>query len=860
LPGIYQRLAKLWAGGGGHERQADVQRAALGVRYQSYRQLLKANSRALRRLAELQIAAQQAKPPSMSSLREASIDAALAGFQMVRELESLSGGSEPELMECFRGIWQGLDDLLTVSKPEGGDGPLVVALMDEAAGNADLVGPKMAELARLGSHLGLRVPRGFVITARAYCRFVEHNNLRSEIDRRLQIMDEGRLDELYATSSSLQRLFLEGALPPELARQIEQAVAAVVDGRSHPVGLAVRSSALAEDRGGASFAGQFTSLLGVPPNELAYAYREVIASAYGPQALSYYLAHGLRDQDLRMAVGCLEMVDARAGGVAYSTSPTRTQEPGVHISACWGLPKAIVDGGHEAQHVVVTAEGDVVRRQGRQTRAYQPAESDGVESRSLSDDLSQSTPLEDEQARELAEAVRRLERDWGGPVDVEWALDREGRLTYLQCRELLVEEPVEVTSTPLELPAPLLSGGVAASYGVAAGRVHWVQRGQDALTFAKGEVLVVERPLPRWAPLLRRANALVACEGGIAGHLATVAREYKIPALLGLGPINGRLADGDEVTVDATRLAVFPGILSELIASRAAPVHTVASPVSRILESVLRLLTPLNLPDSGEPGFTADACHTLHDLLRYCHQRGVEAMFRAGHNEDLSSPTARQLHYGRPMQWLILDLGGGTRKPEDERYVKPEEIICPAWQALWEGMLAVPWEGPPVSASGLGSVIAQASMRPDAASGGPAHREGNYFLLAEDYLHLQSKIGIHFAGVEVLAGPDREENFITFVFQGGGADLARQNTRLELMGEFLEKRGFSIEIRAGAARAHLEGPSQTEALTRLRALGYLLMHLRQLDIAMGDPALIAHYREKLCEDLKRIEATKNSVA
>ena len=78
------------------------------------------------------------------------------------------------------------------------------------------------------------------------------------------------------------------------------------------------------------------------------------------------------------------------------------------------------------------------------------------------------------------------------------------------------------------------------------------------------------------------------------------------------------------------------------------------------------------------------------------------------------------------------------------------------------------------------------------------------------------------------------------------------------MGELLEARGFSVEIKAGTARARLESPSQEEALTRLRTLGYLLMHLRQLDVAMGDPALVTHYREKMRTDLEAVEAAGES--
>ena len=96
-------------------------------------------------------------------------------------------------------------------------------------------------------------------------------------------------------------------------------------------------------------------------------------------------------------------------------------------------------------------------------------------------------------------------------------------------------------------------------------------------------------------------------------------------------------------------------------------------------------------------------------------------------------------------------------------------------------------------------------MRPE-SGGGSQRQEGNYFLIGADYLHLQSKMGLHFAGVESLAGPEREENFVSFFFQGGGADLARQSSRLRLIGELLEERGFVVEIKGDAAGARLEAP------------------------------------------------------
>ena len=78
---------------------------------------------------------------------------------------------------------------------------------------------------------------------------------------------------------------------------------------------------------------------------------------------------------------------------------------------------------------------------------------------------------------------------------------------------------------------PLVAGGICVSPGAAAGPVVRVERDSDALRFPEGAVLVVSHPLPKWAALLPRAVAVVSAEGGIAGHLATVARESGVPAL-----------------------------------------------------------------------------------------------------------------------------------------------------------------------------------------------------------------------------------------------------------------------------------------------------------------------------------------
>jgi pyruvate,water dikinase len=119
-------------------------------------------------------------------------------------------------------------------------------------------------------------------------------------------------------------------------------------------------------------------------------------------------------------------------------------------------------------------------------------------------------------------------------------------------------------------------------------------------------------------------------------------------------------------------------------------------------------------------------------------------------------------------------------------------------------------------------------------------------------MNLQSRLGAHFAAVEVLAGPDAEENFVLFTFQGGGADMARKQARLHLMAEPLEELGFAVTVRADTARARRDHLSDADALAGVRALGYLMIHTRQLDMAMTDAGLVAHFAAKLRADLANL--------
>ncbi len=468
--------------------------------------------------------------------------------------------------------------------------------------------------------------------------------------------------------------------------------------------------------------------------------------------------------------------------------------------------------------------------------------------------------LSDEEALQLAEVALRLEKHFESPVDVEWAIDKGGQLMILQCRPLAQSRTIERQPLPEGTPPPMVEGGVNASPGAAAGIVHRVSRDSDALTCPEGAVLVLQQPLPRWAALLGRAAAVVAEEGGIAGHLATVARELGVPTILGAGDLE-TLVDGLEITVDATGSAVYPGRIEPLLVAREEPPELrPETPVLKTLRDVLRHIVPLNLLDPDGIDFTPSACRTLHDITRFCHEQAVREIFAFGSDTPFPQYASKQLHHNVPMQWWILDLGGAFNKEVTGKYVHLEDIKNGPMLALWDGMVAVPWDGPPaISGRGLASVLFEATANPALSSPfNKPYSNRNYFIISEHFMNLQSRFGFHFTNVEALAGPRPEENYLSFSFKGGAADLERKAARARFIGALLEDHDFEVKVTNDVVTARRTGLERDRIEQTLRIVGYLLMHTRQLDMVMGHPEAVEHYGSKMRADIQSLQADESN--
>ena len=412
----------------------------------------------------------------------------------------------------------------------------VLPLSAVDATDASRVGPKAANLAAL-TRAGLPTPGGFCITADAYRRQIAHLGLAdlvcgyAEADppaqRRLAV--EIRL-KLY-----------QEALSPELHDEIIAAWGA----ERKPA--AVRSSALIEDRADGNFAGQFESFLGINSEaEFMTALRACWAALWTTTARRSMGQHGQNPAQTAMAVLVQPLVAARASGGALS----ETADGQMLISATWGLGSTIAQGEVVPDRIVLSRQGfvrfnEAGRKHHRETCSH-AGDGAGTSPQAVPAALVRAPCLKAGEATTLGRLLRKAEGLLGMPVEIEWALDEAG-FKLLQARPLHMQ-PAQVPDE-IWLKHPGLNGHPA-GIGWGSGRAVVVNCECELTRVAPGDILVTRVAGPALSHILPRVGGVVAELGGSTSHLASLARERGIPAVLGVLDATRRIPDGAQVAVD----------------------------------------------------------------------------------------------------------------------------------------------------------------------------------------------------------------------------------------------------------------------------------------------------------------------
>lgn len=326
-----------------------------------------------------------------------------------------------------------------------------------------VVGGKAASLGAL-LRAGVPVPPGFAVTIGAYHAFLERNGLTGLF--RLDAERAGNLEEAaLELSRRVEEAFLAAPLPDELAAELAEAYERLgrTVGHDAPI-VAVRSSAAEEDSQTASFAGQHETYLGIQGFEqVARAVRRCWASAYTPRAIAYRVHRGLSLEDAAVGVAVQLLVEPRAAGVLFTLSPRTGDRSLVVIEASWGLGQAVVAGEVTPdEYVVSKVTLEIVRKHVNvQPFRYRRGGPDGSLLREeLPPEQANAPCLEEAEIVALAQQARELEKRFGYPLDVEWAITdtpERGTIYFLQCRPETVWSQKERPAVTMAASNPIMA-------------------------------------------------------------------------------------------------------------------------------------------------------------------------------------------------------------------------------------------------------------------------------------------------------------------------------------------------------------------------------------------------------------------
>jgi phosphoenolpyruvate synthase/pyruvate phosphate dikinase len=298
------------------------------------------------------------------------------------------------------------------------------------------VGGKGASLAEMIS-AGFKVPDGFVVTADAYHHFASSTGIDTRIADALGKLDASDPAAVRHATELITGLVREMELPDDLKAEISAGYKQLTG--SIGVHSAVRSSAISEDGAEASFAGLYESYLNmVGEQEVLDAVHRCYVSLWAERAVSYRAGRP-GGADEAMAVVVMGLVPSEVSGIAFTAHPVTGSLDQVIINASFGLGEAIVAGRVTPDSYLVDKNSfGLLEREiyPKELAVYpHPEGGGGVVEEHLAPDRQREASLTDEQACEVARLAADVEKHYGSPQDIEWAMYEE-TLYLLQSRPI----------------------------------------------------------------------------------------------------------------------------------------------------------------------------------------------------------------------------------------------------------------------------------------------------------------------------------------------------------------------------------------------------------------------------------------
>jgi pyruvate,water dikinase len=257
---------------------------------------------------------------------------------------------------------------------------------------------------------------------------------------------------------------------------------------------------------------------------------------------------------------------------------------------------------------------------------------------------------------------------------------------------------------------------------------------------------------------------------------------------------------------------------------------------------LLRYISPLNLIDPMRDEFTPKSCRTLHDILRFIHEKSVARLIDQA---DEGRRTDRPVHLDLPIPAgiVLIDIGDGVDNAGNREHVAPEQVTSVPMRAVINGMIHPGlWRSDAVPLR-VQDFLASMLRASDIVNDGAPRSTTSVAVVSRDYVNLNLKFGYHFIILDCYCGDTIRNNHLYFRFAGGATDITKRSRRIRFLEAVLQERGFNIKLKGDMLIARLAGIGREDMEAQLEVLGRLISYTRQLDAVLQDDDMAIRHAE-----------------
>jgi len=305
----------------------------------------------------------------------------------------------------------------------------VKALKELNKESALVAGGKGASLGEM-LQAGIPVPAGYVVVASAFEEFIKRDKIKRDIETALNTVKPYDTNSVEKASKKIRALIMSKNIPEDIITEIKASFAGL-----HSKFVAVRSSATSEDSKSAAWAGQLETYLNTTQGTLLENVKRCWASLFTTRAIFYRFEKNLQEKNISVAVVVQRMVEPEVSGIAFSVHPVTQDSNQVVIEAGYGLGESIVSGQITPDTYIIkkTPMRIISKIISTQKKGIFRSAKGGSEWKQVENGANQK--LNDKEILELTELVKKVEKHYGFPCDIEWAREN-GRFYIVQSRPI----------------------------------------------------------------------------------------------------------------------------------------------------------------------------------------------------------------------------------------------------------------------------------------------------------------------------------------------------------------------------------------------------------------------------------------